>query len=292
MKISVLTPTYNREKLLINLYNSLVENADYGLKIEWLIMDDGSKDNTKQVVENFEKKENLEIKYFYQENQGKMVAINKLTNKATGDLIVDCDSDDYFTNDAFKIVKEAFEENKDKKEIYGICFLKYDEKGNNMGNNFKNKVTTMFDLYFKEGETGEKALVFYSDIRKKYKHELENNERFVTEARMYHKIDEKYKMICVNKPIMICEYQEQGYSKNITKEFKENPYGYYKYFEEILQKNMKGVSFSKRIYAIKHFILFSYLTKSKKNLKKIKGKFNKILYTTLYIPGVIKSRNF
>ena len=160
MKISVLTPTYNREKLLKNLYNSLVENADYGLKIEWLIMDDGSKDNTKQVVENFEKKENLEIKYFYQENQGKMVAINKLTNKATGDLIVDCDSDDYFTNDAFKIVKEAFEENKDKKEIYGICFLKYDEKGNNMGNNFKNKVTTMFDLYFKEGETGEKALVF------------------------------------------------------------------------------------------------------------------------------------
>lgn len=292
MKISVLTPTYNREKLLKNLYNSLVENADYGLKIEWLIMDDGSKDNTKQVVENFEKKENLEIKYFYQENQGKMVAINKLTNKATGDLIVDCDSDDYFTNDAFKIVKKAFEENKDKKGIYGICFLKYDEKGNNMGNNFKNKVTTMFDLYFKEGETGEKALVFYSDIRKKYKHELENNERFVTEARMYHKIDEKYKMICVNRPIMICEYQEQGYSKNITKEFKENPYGYYKYFEEILQKNMKDVSFSKRIYAIKHFILFSYLTKSKKNLKKIKGKFNKILYTTLYIPGVIKSRSF
>ena len=292
MKISVLTPTYNREKLLKNLYNSLVANLDYGVEIEWLIMDDGSKDNTKQVVENFEKKENLEIKYFYQENQGKMVAINKLTNKATGNLIVDCDSDDYFTNDAFKIVKKAFEENKDKKEIYGICFLKYDEKGNNMGNNFKNKVTTMFDLYFKEGETGEKALVFYSDIRKKYKHELENNEIFVTEARMYHKIDEKYKMICVNRPIMICEYQEQGYSKNITKEFKENPYGYYKYFEEILQKNMKGVSFSKRIYAIKHFILFSYLTKSKKNLKKIKGKFNKILYTTLYIPGVIKSRNF
>ena len=292
MKISVLTPTYNREKLLKNLYNSLVANLDYGVEIEWLIMDDGSKDNTKQVVENFEKKENLEIKYFYQENQGKMVAINKLTNKATGDLIVDCDSDDYFTNDAFKIVKKAFEENKDKKGIYGICFLKYDEKGNNMGNNFKNKVTTMFDLYFKEGETGEKALVFYSDIRKKYKHELENNERFVTEARMYHKIDEKYKMICVNKPIMICEYQEQGYSKNITKEFKENPYGYYKYFEEILQKNMKDVSISKRIYAIKHFILFSYLTKSKKNLKKIKGKFNKILYTTLYIPGVIKSRSF
>lgn len=58
--------------------------------------------------------------------------------------------------------------------------LKYDQNGTNMGNNFKNKKTTMFDLYFKEGETGEKAIVFFSSIRKQYKHELEHNERFVT----------------------------------------------------------------------------------------------------------------
>lgn len=292
MKISVLTPTYNRESLLKNLYNSLLKNKDYGLEIEWLIMDDGSKDDTKNLVESFKEEKKIDIKYFYQENQGKMVAINELVKKATGDLIVDCDSDDYFTDEAFKIIKESFESNKNKDKICGMCFLKYDEKGNNMGNNFKNNETTMFDLYFKEGETGEKAIVFYADIRKKYKHELEKNERFVTEARMYHKIDEKYKMICINKPIMICEYQEKGYSKNIKKEFKENPYGYYKYFEEILQKNMKGVSFNKRLYAIKHFILFSYLTKSKKNLRNIKGIENKLLYFVLYIPGVIKSRNF
>lgn len=292
MKISVLTPTYNRESLLKNLYNSLLKNKDYGLEIEWLIMDDGSKDDTKNLIERFKEDKKINVKYFYQENQGKMFAINELVKKATGDLIVDCDSDDYFTDDAFKIIKEAFEENKNKDKICGICFLKYDEKVNNMGNNFKNNETTMFDLYFKEGETGEKAIVFYADIRKKYKHELEKNERFVTEARMYHKIDEKYKMICINKPIMICEYQEKGYSKNIKKEFKENPYGYYKYFEEILQKNMKGVSFNKRLYAIKHFILFSYLTKSKKNLRNIKGIENKLLYFVLYIPGVIKSRNF
>ncbi len=292
MKISVLTPTYNRESLLKNLYNSLLKNKDYGLEIEWLIMDDGSKDDTENLVEGFKEEKKIDIKYFYQENQGKMVAINELVKKATGDLIVDCDSDDYFTDEAFKIIKESFESNKNKDKICGMCFLKYDEKGNNMGNNFKNNETTMFDLYFKEGETGEKAIVFYADIRKKYKHELEKNERFVTEARMYHKIDEKYKMICINKPIMICEYQEKGYSKNIKKEFKENPYGYYKYFEEILQKNMKGVSFNKRLYAIKHFILFSYLTKSKKNLRNIKGIENKLLYFVLYIPGVIKSRNF
>ena len=117
-------------------------------------MDDGSVDDTKEVVnrfkENNEKKEikNFEIKYFYQENQGKMVAINNLVEKANGDLIVDCDSDDYFTHDAFKIIKEEYEnymenkknENENKKEnvkekqegyknFYGFCYLKYDQNG-------------------------------------------------------------------------------------------------------------------------------------------------------------------
>ena len=291
-KISVLTPTYNRGELLKKLYNSLLQNLNKNIEIEWLIMDDGSTDNTRNIVAEFREENKIEIKYYYQENQGKMIAINKLVEQATGELIIDCDSDDYFTQDAFKIVKEEYEKNKNNKEIYGLCFLKNDQNGNNMGNNFKNIKTTMFDLYFKEGETGEKAIVFIADIRKKYKHEIENNEKFVTEARMYHKMDEKYYMICINKPIMICEYQKEGYTKNIKKEFQENPYGYYKYFQEILQKNMKGVKLNKRLYAIKHYILFSYLTKSKNNVKQIRDLKNKILYVILYLPGILKSRNF
>ena len=311
MKVSVLTATYNRGKLLENLYNSILKNANYGLDIEWLIMDDGSKDDTKKVVQNFQNELNkkyvdksinveekssdenqnkVEIKYFCQENQGKMVAINKLAEQATGDYIIDCDSDDYFTENAFEIMKEEIEKSQEETDIYGLCFLKFDQNGNNMGNNFKNKKTTMFDLYFKEGETGEKAILFKSEIRKKYKHELEHGESFVTEARMFHKMDEKYKMICINKPIMICEYQKNGYTKNIIDEFKKNPFGYYKYFQEILQKDMKGVTFKKRLYAIKHFILFSYLTKSKRNVSKIKDFENKVLFMILYLPGILKTK--
>ena len=290
MKISILTPTFNRANLLQNLYNSLVKNSKYNVEIEWLIMDDGSTDETRKKVEKFRNENKIEIKYYYQENQGKMVAINKLISQVTGDLIIDCDSDDYFTDDAFKIVKEEYERNRDKENIYALCLLKIDEKGNNMGNNFKNKITTMFDLYFKEGENGEKCLAFFTNIRKQYKHELENNEKFVTEARMYHKMDEKYKMICINKPIMICEYQESGYTKNVIKQFKENPYGYYNYFKEILQKQMNGVKLNKRLYAIKHYILFVELTKTKHAVKNIKDTKNKIIYILLYVPGTLKTR--
>lgn len=288
MKLSILTPTYNRAELLKELYRSIKENSKY-IEPEWIIMDDGSTDNTKQIVEEFINEKQIKIKYYTQENQGKMVAINNLVKKADGDFIVECDSDDYFTDDAFKIIKEEIEKNKQEKDIYGLCFLKYNQNNKNMGEKFKNRKTTMFDLYFKEGENGEKAIVFDSNIRKQYKHELENEERFVTEARMYHKMDEKYKMLCVNKPIMICEYQEEGYTKNIQRQFKENPYGYYQYFKEILQKDMKGVNLNKRIYVVKHYILFSYLTKQY-SLKNIKGITNKFLYLILIIPGIVKTK--
>ena len=291
MKISVLTPTYNREKLLKKLYESLLKNANYGIQIEWLIMDDGSKDQTRTSIEKFKEENKIEIKYYYQENQGKMVAINKLVKQATGELMIECDSDDYFTDNAFQIIKEEYEKKKEEKGIYALCFLKYNTKGENIGKKFNKTRTTMFDLYFREGENGEKALVFISKIRKEYEHKIEHNEKFVTEARMYHKMDEKYQIICINKPIMICEYQKDGYTKNIQKEFKENPHGYYEYFKEILEHDFSGINFKKRLYVIKHYILFSYLTKSKITLKNIKSLQNKIICCILYVPGVIKTKN-
>lgn len=290
MKISILTATYNRANLLSQLYESIVSNLIDDIKVEWLIMDDGSTDETKDVIQKFIEENKLEIKYFFQENQGKMQAINNLIEVVQGDLIIECDSDDYLANNAFEIIKEEYEKYKNKENIYGLCFLKYDQNGRNMGNEFKNQITTMFDLYFKEKETGEKAIAFYSNIRKQYRHKLENNERFVTEARMYHEMDKKYKMICINKVIMICEYQDEGYTNNIIKQFKENPYGYYQYFKEILQRDTKGITLKKRLYVIKHYILFHYLTKNKKSCVNIKGIQNKILYLILYLPGVVKSK--
>lgn len=283
-KISVLTPTYNRANLLERLYKSLLNNNSK-LQIEWLIMDDGSTDNTKKVVEGFKKESKLDIKYFFQDNKGKMTALNFLVKQASGNFIIECDSDDFFTDNAFSIIANNI--NIMEKDTYAMCFLKYDQNMNNIGNVFKNRESTMFSLYFKEGENGEKALVFNTNIRKQYEHILEHNEKFVTEARMYHKMDLIYKMKCINEPIMICEYQKGGYSNNIQDVFKENPYGYLEYFKETFEHTFKGVSWKKRLYVIKHYILFSVLTNNKRILRPAKGVLNKILVTVLYIPGKI-----
>ena len=293
MKISILTPTFNSGNLLKKLYDSIKNNINTcKCSVEWLIMDDGSTDNTKNIITKYKEENIVDIKYFYQENKGKMEAINNLIPKVSGDYIVECDSDDYFVDNAFEIVENSIEKFNNNNDIYAFVFLKYDQNGKNMGNNFKENEykSKMFDLYFKENVYGEKALVFNAEIRKNYKYELENGEKFVTEARLHHKMDLKYNVVCFNKAIMICEYKKDGYSKNIEKIYKKNPFGYYEYFKEILNLDLRNVKFKKLMYIYKHYILFSVLTKKKNILKNVKGLKNKIAITILFLPGKIMTK--
>lgn len=294
MKLSILTATYNRSNYLLKLYESIKENLKYNVTPEWIIVDDGSTDDTKNIVQSFIDENKVIIKYLYQKNSGKMSAINEAVKMATGDLIVDCDSDDYFTNNSFEIIEKNAEKLLHNQELYGLVFLKSEENGKISGKEFSQKehITTMFDLYFKEDIGGEKIIVYNSKIRKQYSHQLEHNEKFITEARMYHKMDEKNKLLAINEVIEQGSYIENGYTKNINKTFKESPFGYYMYFKELLQKDMRGVMFSKRLYVIKHYILFSYLTKNTFNANLIKDRLNRFLYIILYLPGRMKSRKF
>ncbi len=155
MKLSIITPTYNRADMLHNLYNSIIRNIENedvqkDAQIQWLVMDDGSTDNTTEIIEQFINEGKIEIQYHKQENQGKMAAINNVMKYAEGDMIVECDSDDLFSDNAFYDILQAYYETKEREDLYGLCFLKYDLKGNNIGNLFQKAETTMFDLYFKE----------------------------------------------------------------------------------------------------------------------------------------------
>ena len=124
----------------------------------------------------------------------------------------------------------------------------------------------MFDIYFKDNVEGEKILVFRSDIRKKFEHELEENEKFITESRMYHKMDQSYKILCINKAIQQGDYLDDGYTKNINDTFKTSPKGYY--FKEILSKGLKGIRIRKKIYIINNYLKFKIKMKKIKYIKR------------------------
>ena len=272
MKLSILTATYNRAKYLERIYKSIHQNQlSSNIEAEWIIIDDGSTDDTKEVVENFVSENKVIIKYIFQKNSGKMAAINRGMKEVTGELIVDCDSDDFFAEDAFRVIeKNAFNLLKNEK-LYALCFLKQDFLGNISGKKFDINYmeSTMFDLYFKQDIEGEKILVFNTKIRKKFKHELEENEKFITEARMYHKMDENYNILCINEVIEIGDYIFDGYTMNIFQTFKKSPNGYYKYFKEISKKNLNEVSVRKKIYILKNYSLFLIL-RDKNNIFKKK----------------------
>lgn len=292
MKISILTPTYNRAKDIERLYSSLIVNNNSNVKFEWLIMDDGSEDKTRLQIENFIKQNIIEIGYYTQQNQGKMAAINNLMKYVTGDICVTCDSDDYFEVGAFDKIQKYAEKLLNDETVYALAFLKSDEKGKISGEKFSENLhrTDMFSLYFREHMTGEKVLVYKTATRKKFKHELEVDEKFVTEARLYHKMDLDYDILGINEVLEIGDYKDDGYTKNIDKIFVENPKGYYSYFKEILEMDLKGVSLSKKIYVYKHYILFACLSKADKPISNVCGIRNKIIVALLWIPRKNKDK--
>ena len=99
--ITIFTPTYNRKKELERLYESLL-NQDYD-DFEWLIVDDGSIDDTEKYVNSLIKKNEIKIKYFKKENGGKPSAYNKGLDLASGNIFLAIDSDDVFKENSYKL---------------------------------------------------------------------------------------------------------------------------------------------------------------------------------------------
>ena len=291
MKISILTATYNRANLLPRLYESILENNKTYSNFEWLIMDDGSKDNTKEIVTNWQNDNKIDIKYYYQENAGKMAAINNLIDYSNGDIIIEMDSDDYFLPGVFKKISNDYKHL--DKNAYGILY-RNDIPGKEVISKFpfENEIKKLFDLHYRYNFNFDTAITFRSEIRKKFKYELVDNERFITEASTYYKMDDKYHGLLVKSDtILVREYQEDGYSENIIKIFKKYPKGYYKFFNYLVNHNKKGLSFNKKLYFMKHYILFSVLNNKTyyESLKNINNLLDRMFFTSLYIPGKIKT---
>ncbi len=293
MKISIITSTYNRRDLLPRLKDSIFENAKIYPDIEWLIMDDGSAISIEDMVIEWKQEAIFPIYYFTQKNQGKMAALNHLIPHVSGDILIEMDDDDYFMNDVFSKIVSDYEKIKDQDDIYGVIYEKqiigHEQR---IKSTLNGKVKKLYDLHYRENEDFDMVLTFKTEYRKQFEYQLEHGERFSTEARMYYKMDEKKKGLLIHTiPIMICEYQDTGYTKGLQKIFKNNPYGYFEFFKEALNYNMKGVRFNRRLYLMKHYILFTYLTnrKWKESLSYLHG-FNHLLFIILYIPGMIASK--
>lgn len=282
--ITVFTPTYNREKDLVKLYESLV-NQNYK-EFEWLVIDDGSKDGTKRLINELKKENKVNIKYVYKENGGKMSAVNKAYSMAKGDIIFGIDSDDVLKDNVLGLIANDFEQIVDNKDIAGFFYLQSDinDKDKIVGDIFpiENSPVTYYDIYNKYKVTGDKLLVMKTDIAKKYEFPIIKGEKFVPEALVFNRISKQYKFLCKNYIVACKEYKEDGYSANYFNLVKKNPKGNALYFKELYE-------FSKTFYNVYGYILFSIY--SKYNFKKIYNEHPaKLKILLLYIPTYLVAK--
>lgn len=226
--LTIFTPTYNRAYSLPPLYKSLVKQKDK--RFLWMIVDDGSTDNTSDLIKQWQKERILEIKYIYQENQGKMKAHNKAALLCDTELFVCLDSDDCLAENAVGDVLTFWGEEKTHRDnVIGLISPKIivNDKGEVIRRPVMPKglcFATGQGVY-KAGYRGETAMFFRTTILKKYPFPVQEGEKFISEIAAYDQIDEKYQYAILDKPTMVCMYRSDGYSNNQLKVYVDNPKG-------------------------------------------------------------------
>ena len=292
--ITIFTPTYNRAYTIHKCYESLKRQTCK--EFEWLIIDDGSTDNTRELIEVWiNETMEFKISYIYQENQGMHGAHNTAYENITTELNVCIDSDDYMPHDAIEKIKNAWEKVRNDKNISGIAGLDAYENGDIIGMKFPDdlKRSTLFDFFYNKGIKGDKKLVYRTELTKKYPYPVYKEEKYVGLAYKYYKLDEEYELALINDVLCIVEYMEDGSSLNMFKQYRKNPIGWCFYRVENL-KLSKG-SLKYKIIQCIHYVSSSILSKNKRFLLESPNKVLTILSIPLglflYFYILYKTRN-
>lgn len=213
--ITIITPTFNRSSNLNFCYESLVKQTCKNFN--WIIVDDGSTDDTKEVVDKFCEENLIDIKYFYKKNGGKHTALNLAVDKTNSELVMVLDSDDILTSDAVKTILEYHRKYKNNNSnICGYSFLRVDMNGQIIGKFGKEleEIDDFINMRINKKITGDKCEVFYTKILKEYPFPIFENEKFLGENVIWMKLALKYRMVFINIPIYKCEYLDGGLTKS------------------------------------------------------------------------------
>lgn len=226
IRLTVFTPTYNRAYLLPQLYASLRRQTSQDFV--WLIVDDGSTDDTVSLINSWKEEGILVIEYVFQENQGMHGAHNTAYKHCTTEFNVCIDSDDYMPDNGVASILSHLKDLDDS--FVGLIGLDADKStGQVIGSKIPDhlvrvKINELYSMY---GVRGDKKLVYRTSVVKKYPpYPLYKNERFVPLDYLYLLIDQDYDLKPVNEVFCIVEYQQDGSTKNILKQYRRHPNGF------------------------------------------------------------------
>ena len=275
--LTVFTPAYNRAHTLPRTYESLCrQNCKDFI---WLIVDDGSTDNTAELVRDWQSRDNgFEIQYIYKENGGMHTAHNVAYANIHTELNTCIDSDDMLADGAVEKILNKWAEVKDE-GYAGIVGLDADFEGKIIGKDFPaDMMETTLSGYYAAGGIGDKKLVYRTDIINAYpEYPVFEGEKYVSLAYKYLLIDQDYKLCILNDVLCNVEYQADGSSNSMWSQYLKNPKGF-AFWRTV---RMRYSSSSKRTFIdCIHYVSSSLISK---NLHFIKESPRKA-YTILAIP--------
>ncbi len=223
-KLTIFTPAYNRAHLLPRLYESLKNQTCKDFV--WLVVDDGSEDNTHDVIQNFRNEKIIDIEYCFQENQGMHGAHNTAYSKIITELNTCIDSDDFMPFNAAELIVNKWNSIQDKEKFAGIAGLDATVDGKLIGTKFTKETTTLEDFYLGGGK-GDKKLVYRTSVMKQYPdYPLFSGEKYVGLGYKYLLADQDYELVTLNEILVLVDYQQGGSSMNMFRQYYHNPNGF------------------------------------------------------------------
>ena len=240
MMITVLTPTFNRGGRLQSLWDSLQKQTVKDF--EWLVVDDGSTDGTKDLITQLQEKSDFPIRYIYKSNGGKHTALNVGIQTICSELIFIVDSDDCVTDDAVESILKIHKKYRSQNNICGYAFLRAFPDGKVNGKKFdiNEKIGSYIDVRVNGDDTGaDKAEVFKTHCLKEFPFPEYPNEKFLGEDLVWVRMARKYEMVHINKAIYVGNYLEDGLTNNRRKHNIASPIGCMHRAEEFMESDLK-----------------------------------------------------
>lgn len=280
--ITILTPSYNRGTDLNNLYQSLLSQTVKDF--EWLIVDDGSTDDTKRIVKDFIDDNKISIRYIVKINGGKHTALNVGVMNTHSLMTFIVDSDDILTPDAVETIERYIDKYKGFSGLSGFSFLRQYPDGRINGREYEQSETISNLITMRinnNDESSDKAEVYYTDCLKQFPFPEIDGEKFLGEDVVWMKMARKYNMVFINKAIYVGNYLEGGLTKNRRAHNIKSPNGCVLRANEYLYRDVK---FKIREKSALQYLIYGWFAK-KSIIDLIRSANQKWLVTINILPA-------
>lgn len=226
MLISIITASYNRAKFLRRIAQSIArqEHSD----IEWIIVDDGSVDDTAKVVDELAAEfPSFVIRYIYKPNGGKHTAINVGAREARGQYSLILDSDDYIAPDGLQNLRKELDTIKERNDLAALLMLHVTDDGHSLGSVPGEFVEGTVRKLFLATNTlkGDYAWCFRTDALRRYPFPEFEGERFLSESIMLCRMSGPMSIRAVNKALRTGTYEPGGLTDSFRQLALANPLG-------------------------------------------------------------------